>query len=560
MSEEVRENDGLVTALTTDHHHHDHFTMIDVAYRRERRSLIIGDTGVNTNIPVLHDDTEENTNTIGSAAYGSIEDGQNDEAGDDCKNRRSSCRSFAAQIPAVAVASLFILMGAVPFGVAYFPIGWKDVSSASFDEDDRESQDDGIEGSFPLPAKAALGIRMCLFSTLVGQLAMTFTSTFSNPVVFQLVENVPFYHALARIVITEQGYGIDALTTLFFLFGLGSVLVGLSFYLVGKFRLGRIVYFFPSHVLLGCIAGIAVFVIKTAVEVTISTTVSYDLDGLLKFMDKWHHFAIVVCFEVVLRVLAAVLTGPRGEPRFPLLSPIYFCSIIPVFYLALKILDVDLDRARAEGYFLPDPVASCGFAGCEPTTFYDRVFDGHIWDIFTIPLNFKAISWTAVGKSVGTLVSMAAFSFLQVPIMIPAFAVSSNVEIDMDAELIAHGWSNGLSGLFGGLQNVMTYSISILYHKSGGYGKASSLAIIALTGAMFVIGPAMAAFIPRAMAGTLLLHIGVDLLLEGVYDTFGVYDALEYSGVSKRSENRKALWVYVERLPSSSLVTIHAYS
>lgn len=33
------------------------------------------------------------------------------------------------------------------------------------------------------------------------------------------------------------------------------------------------------------------------------------------------------------------------------------------------------------------------------------------------------------------------------------------------------------------------------------------------------------------MAGTLLLHVGLDLFLEGVWDSYGSFDALEYAGV-----------------------------
>ena len=132
----------------------------------------------------------------------------------------------------------------------------------------------------------------------------------------------------------------------------------------------------------------------------------------------------------------------------------------------------------------------------------------------------------------------------------------------MNAELIAHGYANALSGIFGGLQTYMTYSNSVLYAKSGGKGKISSLAVVVLTMALFVIGPSIASYLPRCMAGTLLLHIGIDLVLEGVYDckwstsmdsykfryrylvshvivivfvfvnsAFGKYDHLEYAGI-----------------------------
>lgn len=118
-----------------------------------------------------------------------------------------------------------------------------------------------------------------------------------------------------------------------------------------------------------------------------------------------------------------------------------------------------------------------------------------------------------------------------VPINIPAFSISTNVDPDMNAELIAHGYSNTLSGLFGGLQNYLCYSNSVIYMKAHGDGKASSIGIVLSTCAIFVFGPTMASLVPRCMAGTLLLHLGIDLFLEGVYESYDEYDRLEYAGI-----------------------------
>jgi sulfate permease, SulP family len=105
------------------------------------------------------------------------------------------------------------------------------------------------------------------------------------------------------------------------------------------------------------------------------------------------------------------------------------------------------------------------------------------------------------------------------------------VEVDMNNELIAHGYSNLLSGILGGLPNYMAYTQSVIYHKSGGTGRLSGMAVAFLTMTLFVIGPSIASYIPRCMAGTLLLHVGLDLFLEGVLDSYSKFDALEYGGV-----------------------------
>ena len=169
----------------------------------------------------------------------------------------------ASQIPAILLVTLFHLMVGIPFGVSYFPVSWKSSSSAVSGEDDApEVGSFVLDGAFPLQGKGqkiiiyiyyhfineqyslnyclhlqfseALGIRMFLFSTIMGQLVFTYASSFNNCIALQMVENVPFCQALTYIVVEKQGYGKESLSTLFFLFGLASVIVGLTFYLLGR--------------------------------------------------------------------------------------------------------------------------------------------------------------------------------------------------------------------------------------------------------------------------------------------------------------------------------------
>lgn len=72
----------------------------------------------------------------------------------------------------------------------------------------------------------------------------------------------------------------------------------------------------------------------------------------------------------------------------------------------------------------------------------------------------------------------------------------------MNNELIAHGYSNFFSGVLGcGLQNYLAYTQSVVYDRSGGTGKPSGIAVALVTAGLFVIGPTIASFIPRCMAG-----------------------------------------------------------
>ncbi len=323
--------------------------------------------------------------------------------------------TFFQQASAVAVVALLNIMVSIPFGASYFPIGWR------ADGSDQTEVDEGdLNGSFPLPGKQALGIRMFLFATIMGQLAFTFASKFDNPIGLQMVENVPFLHALCHTVIQNQGYGKEALSTLFFLFGVSSVLVGMTFYLLGKWKLGRIVYFFPNHVLVGCIGGIGVFIVITAIEVTSDVTFTFDIDGMWGLVQHFRLLSVVLGFEIVLRFLQHMTKDKNGNAKYPLLSPVYYCLITPLFYLGLTLSGISMDQASEQGYFFPAIVMEDG----DPAASIWQ--DPHLWDIFQV-MDLTSISFTAVFQSMGTMIALAAFSLIHVPINIPAFAISTDV-------------------------------------------------------------------------------------------------------------------------------------
>jgi hypothetical protein len=309
--------------------------------------------------------------------------------------------SAASQLPAIILIGMFHLMIGIPFGVSYFPIGWTAA------EADTATTDDLVHGDFPIPGKEALGIRMFLFATMIGQVVFTLQSGFKNPIGLQMVENVPFCHALSQLVIKHQGYGVNALSTVLILFGLSSVIVGAVFMILGQLNLGRVVYYFPNHVLVGCIAGIGVFLAKTGIEVTINAIFANALTN----MDL---VAVVLFFETMLRILDRVLRDKDGRPLYALLSPIYFCMITPLFYFGLWAFSISIDDAMTMGYFFPS------LQGDDSNIWNEDLLD--MWRF----IDFSTITWAVIVDSVPTMIALVLFSLIHVPINIPAFALSTS--------------------------------------------------------------------------------------------------------------------------------------
>jgi hypothetical protein len=308
------------------------------------------------------------------------------------------------QIPAIALIAIFHLMIGIPFGVSYFPMSWSPYVQEASEE----------EGPFPLPGKEALGIRMFLFSTIVGQIVFTLSSGFDNPIGLQMVENVPFCHELANIVIQHQGYGLEAISTLLVMFGLSSIFVGAIFYFLGKRNLGRVVYFFPTHVLIGCIGGIGVFLAKTGLEVTMANVFS-----VTNIIGSWSLLWIIFAFEGVLRILERLLRDDNGQPMYSLLSPIYFCMITPVFYMGLAIAGITIKQANDRGFFFPPLDDDSSPADTIGTSMW---MDSHTWDMWKV-IDISTVSWAAIWDSVPTLLALSLFSLVSSPTLVVYFRI-----------------------------------------------------------------------------------------------------------------------------------------
>jgi SulP family sulfate permease len=152
------------------------------------------------------------------------------------------------------------------------------------------------------------------------------------------------------------------------------------------------------------------------------------MEGVEGLLERFHLIAVVVGFEVCLRILVWANQDADGRSRFPLLSSAYFCMITPMFYLGLWLLGVSKDQAAEMGYFFPGSVPECSVGDCSQS---DSIWsfvttDGHLWDMFKI-IDFRSISWQAVYNSVGTVAALVSFSALHIPINIPAFAITTDV-------------------------------------------------------------------------------------------------------------------------------------
>ncbi|KAJ9568972.1 uncharacterized protein HLK63_I06039 [Nakaseomyces glabratus] len=358
------------------------------------------------------------------------------------------------------------------------------------------------------------GISMFYISTIISQFIYSSGwSSFPSGIGSEMIEITPFYHTMALAISQAlPGRDDEIITTTIFCYVISSVITGLTFYLLGKLRLGKIVGFFPRHILIGCIGGVGYFLIITGLEVTTRIAkFEYSIPFLTKlFLDS------SMLFKWLLpTILTIILIVTQKCFKNSLVLPSFYIITLILFHFVVAIApNLSLHQLRKTGWIFPAPEVS--------SKWYDhyRYFD------------IGKAHWSLVVKQIPTMLALTFFGILHVPINVPALAMSLQMDkYDVDKELIAHGYSNFFSGLFGSVQNYLVYTNSVLFIRAGADSAIAGYVLIVLTIMVMVIGPVIISFIPICIVGSLIFLLGYELLVEAMIDPFGKVTTFEYATI-----------------------------
>lgn len=137
-------------------------------------------------------------------------------------------------------------------------------------------------------------------------------------------------------------------------FAISSMLTGLVFYCMGRFKLGYIVGFIPRHILIGCIGGVGWFLIATGFEVSARLEeFRYDLDTGRKLIQP-----DTLPLWLIPLALAILLFGLQRKITSKYFLPIYILSVPLFFYFFVFTIDsLNPESLRQAGWIFEAPEA-----------------------------------------------------------------------------------------------------------------------------------------------------------------------------------------------------------
>ena len=136
-------------------------------------------------------------------------------------------------------------------------------------------------------------------------------------------------------------------------YAISSMITGLVFYLMGKFKFGYMVGFIPRHILIGCIGGVGWFLVATGLEVSarLDGNLRYNLDTLNKLTQS-----DTVLLWVFPLALSIFLFYGQSKVRSKYFLPLFILAIPLVFYVLVTSIDaLDIDPLRDAGWIFDGP-------------------------------------------------------------------------------------------------------------------------------------------------------------------------------------------------------------
>jgi len=357
----------------------------------------------------------------------------------------------------------------------------------------------------PLSPVVGQGIGLALAGAALSGLAIALFS--SVPGMASGNQDVPAaimaVTAAAIVAAMPTGTGLqEAFVTVAVATGVTTLLTGLLFWILGRFRLGSLVRFIPFPVLGGFLAGTGWLLMHGAIGFMAGTVPPLASLGQLFQPDQLLRWLPGVLLALLIVVILRRTTSA-------LALPLTVLGAAGLFHLVVAFSGDGLAGASAGGWLLgPFP-------------------SGRLWPSVT-PADFDMVHWPAVAVQVTNVATIGLMSTVALLLNASGLELATRGEVNFDRELQAAGVGCIVSGLAGGLVSYQQLSLSAMNQQVRG-GRLAPLVAAAMCAVVLFFGGTVLSLFPRVVLGGLLFFLGLSFVIDWVIRTWSILPRTDYA-------------------------------
>ncbi|MEM1283029.1 MAG: SulP family inorganic anion transporter [Chlamydiota bacterium] len=281
-----------------------------------------------------------------------------------------------------------------------------------------------------------------------------------------------------------------------------TILIGVIFYLLGRFKVGILVEYIPYPVISGFLAGTGVLIaiagleLNTGVIISRETITSYfQYEVLINWLPE---VAYAICILYIVQK-----------------------SMKPSMLIALLILGTI-------GFYSILWGSGHSYQDAEKAGLLLGPFNDYNVDEIKLLFQFSQINWNLIFSYTPDYLIAAVFGVISLLFNITSIEVITNDEIDINQELRSSGIANILGGLVGSIGGFHQLLCSLLSRQLGAITYLSSWVRTLTVLCIAIFGIPFIGFTPKALFATILLYIGGKRFRDWILYTYHRLSFYEY--------------------------------
>ncbi|MGK2924756.1 MAG: SLC26A/SulP transporter family protein [Lysobacterales bacterium] len=293
------------------------------------------------------------------------------------------------------------------------------------------------------------------------------------------------------------------LSTMLVIMALSSVTVALFFWVIGHFRLTRLLELLPYPVICGFMAGIGWLLLEAGVGVVIDAPISefreaiQDTDTLSK---------LLIFIAAAMGLLAAA-TRLRRAWALPVAS----LGLVIIFYLVVLVKGLTMQELVAGGWLFDIPADTGGALRLLSTFSFSQVDTGFV--VSVLP----------------QILTIAFLALLTQSMSLSALMAAGNQDLDTSAEIEDMGAGNLLCAAIASPPGSTDVVGSMLYEEFGASSRWMPLISSGVCVVMAAFGSAIIPWLPKVLVGATVFLFAYQLFLEWLHENVRGFQPIDYA-------------------------------
>ena len=352
--------------------------------------------------------------------------------------------------------------------------------------------------SGPLAPYSSQGVGLVLFGNFAACMVIALAGGFRGAISGL---SPALVIAMAQVGATMDAEGEALFVTTAGALMIGAVAAGACFLVIGRYGLTNVVRFVPYSVAGGCVSGIGGAVCLAAMSLMGAEADWRGIGTLFTPPELWR-WVPGVAFSIIL-YLAMKRWGR------PLILPVGVTLAVGAYHLALALLDISGDEARAAGLLLTS------------------TSEASLWPALG-PADLAHVDWTAMAMQLPALLLLALVALLVVVLNLAGLEMAAKQDLDWNREFRATGLANVVAGFGGGTTASMIVPASLRSKLFGASTRLTGIFAALIIAAALFLGDGMLELVPIPLVGGILFFAGLGMLDEGLLRTRQRLPRMEY--------------------------------